>query len=381
MRGLLDLDESSWHELLPDLELRIEGGGDEVLHEGGEPLVEPEMGPPLHRDEVAEPLVRRLVADHDGHPLLGGLRRVCRVDEDTGLPVGDEAPILHGPRGEVRDGHHVVLGEGVGAVEELAVEGEGPDPALHGELALLLLAHGRVHPHLDPLLRLSLHIVELSHHDGHEVGRHHGRPRETDHLASLVLGVGDTVRLRHVGEDDPVLGAADHQVEGRLDGRLVPAGEGLPCVRRLELCDGGVALLAVHGVLGAVEPPHLVVEHAGEGVGQGGLAGAQLVVEADRQRLRLLVQRDLGHEALAAIGVYLGGAHHEVGGVTEDGGDGLLDLDLDLALARESVGHQVRPEGHCVVRGHHAGGQAGEGFRHPQIGRAGLEQASSEREG
>ena len=46
------------------------------------------------------------------------------------------------------------------------------------------------------------------------------------------------------------LGGHDDDVEGRLDGGLVPAGEGLPRVRGLELGDGGESVLALHCVLG-----------------------------------------------------------------------------------------------------------------------------------
>ena len=70
--------------------------------------------------------------------------RLCKSVTDLS-PVGDEAPVLHGPGGEVRNGDHVVLLERVGHVEEVLVKGEGAHPALQRELALLLLAQRGEH--------------------------------------------------------------------------------------------------------------------------------------------------------------------------------------------------------------------------------------------
>ena len=49
--------------------------------------------------------------------------------EQGGLPVGDEAPVLHGPGAEVGDGDHVLLGQRERRVEVSLVVGEdaGPD--------------------------------------------------------------------------------------------------------------------------------------------------------------------------------------------------------------------------------------------------------------
>ena len=61
------------------------------------------------------------------------------------IPVGDEPPVLHGAGGEVRNGDHVVLLEGVGHVEEVLVEGERSHCHLQGKLSLVLFAQRRVH--------------------------------------------------------------------------------------------------------------------------------------------------------------------------------------------------------------------------------------------
>ena len=51
--------------------------------------------------------VGQLVCHHLGHSLLVGLGGVDGGVEEVGLAVGDEAPVLHGPGGEVGNGDHV----------------------------------------------------------------------------------------------------------------------------------------------------------------------------------------------------------------------------------------------------------------------------------
>ena len=58
-------------EVLPDIELGIEGVGGEVFNHAGEGFVEPEVVPPSHGDEVAEPLVREFVGDGEGNAVFG----------------------------------------------------------------------------------------------------------------------------------------------------------------------------------------------------------------------------------------------------------------------------------------------------------------------
>ena len=47
------------------------------------------------------------MSDDGHHPLFVDLRGHPRLIQHGGLPVGDEPPVLHGPRREVRDGYHV----------------------------------------------------------------------------------------------------------------------------------------------------------------------------------------------------------------------------------------------------------------------------------
>lgn len=49
--------------------------------------------------------MNKLVGDNTGHSLLVVGRRLVLVIQQVGLPVGDEAPVLHGTSTEVRDGY------------------------------------------------------------------------------------------------------------------------------------------------------------------------------------------------------------------------------------------------------------------------------------
>ena len=162
------------------------------------------------------------------HPLLAGLTGVGRVHQDAGLPVQDQAPVLHCSAAEVRYGDHVVLGEGVGDVEELRVEGERLDGTLQGKPSLLLLTEWRVDPDIDTLRRLVLNVVELPDHHRHQVGAHHGAGGELHYVAPRVLGVLGALYLRHVGQHHPVHGGHNHHVEGGFHSGFVPTGKGLP---------------------------------------------------------------------------------------------------------------------------------------------------------
>jgi len=51
-------------------------------------------------------LVSQLVGDHGGDQLLLQRGRLV-VDQQAGLPEGDQTPVLHGTRQEVWDGHQV----------------------------------------------------------------------------------------------------------------------------------------------------------------------------------------------------------------------------------------------------------------------------------
>merc|ERR1712012_282226 len=64
-------------------------------------------------DQVAEPLMGKLVTDNCGNSLLIGRARLAVVVQQVRLTVRDQAPVLHCSRYKVRDGDHVLLGQGV----------------------------------------------------------------------------------------------------------------------------------------------------------------------------------------------------------------------------------------------------------------------------
>ena len=51
------------------------------------------------------------------HPDTVGEGALLGVQDQVGFPVGDQTPVLSGPRGVVRNGSHVQLGKGVVDVE------------------------------------------------------------------------------------------------------------------------------------------------------------------------------------------------------------------------------------------------------------------------
>ena len=61
---------------------------------------------PTH--QISEPLMSQLMADHRRDVLLTAGGGFPRPVEEGGLPVGDQAPVLHGAGGEVGEGDHVL---------------------------------------------------------------------------------------------------------------------------------------------------------------------------------------------------------------------------------------------------------------------------------
>lgn len=49
-------------------------------------------------------LMDEFVGDDASHPLLVERGRFLGIVQQVGLSVGDEAPVLHGPRAKVRNG-------------------------------------------------------------------------------------------------------------------------------------------------------------------------------------------------------------------------------------------------------------------------------------
>lgn len=96
---------------------------------------------PFHSDEVPEPLMCELVANDDGNPLFSSCGSILGVDKETGLAVGDQAPVLHGARAEVGNGDQVDLGQGIGDVEVLLIVGQHLGGDFQRETSLILYVY------------------------------------------------------------------------------------------------------------------------------------------------------------------------------------------------------------------------------------------------
>ena len=75
-------------------------------------------------------LVSKFMSHNDCHIFLVAPRRLSLLLQDCHLPVGDQAPVLHGARAEVGDGNHVLLRQREGGVEVVLVVGEDLRPDL-----------------------------------------------------------------------------------------------------------------------------------------------------------------------------------------------------------------------------------------------------------
>ena len=137
----------------------------------------------------------------------------------------------------------------------------------------------------------------------------------------------------------------------------------LPSVSGLELSNGREPVLALHLVLGPVEPSHLVVEDPGEVVGDGGGARGEGVGQLEAASLLVLVQAHL-RANLPCPGPDAAGLDLQVGGVAEHLGDGLQHVGLHHNLPREGELGQVGLELYNIMTWHYIGRQTGERLRH-----------------
>ena len=285
-------------EAHPPLPLGAEGVGDLHLHEGGEGLVEPDAVPPLHRDQVAEPHVGELVGDHVDDVLQLALRGVLGVGEEEGLPEGDAAEVLHRAEREVGDRHEVHGVAGIGDVEVVGQVAQREVGDLQTRSAVRWSFPGgqRIRSGV-PSTSSGFGDLERPDDEGHQVGGHRDRLREphpalpVEHLVGLDGGVRHRVELLVEEERDR---------EPCLEVGFVPAREGPTGIGGLELRGGDHPLDAV--VVGEgrpVEAAQLVVEETTEAQRHHRVARRELVLQRERDPLRLLVDRDGGRPALA----------------------------------------------------------------------------------
>ena len=139
---------------------------------------------------------------------------------------------------------HVHLRQRVGDAEVLLEEIEDLLADLEGEVPLALLPVRGVHAAGDARLRHSLDKVHVTDNKRAEVRRHDAALVEGDGLPAGEFLARRGGRHRHVGHRRHRLRDGEREGEGSLERGLVPAGEGAPGVRCLELSRCHLLLLA-----------------------------------------------------------------------------------------------------------------------------------------
>ena len=311
------------------------------LHEGGEGFVQPDTLPPLHGDEVTKPHVSEFVQHHVGDALHLGERRRRRVDQEVGHPVRDATEVLHRALHEVGDGDHVHLVPGIGDIEVVGEETEPERAGLEG-----VRGEVRVADRIDDSQRYAvdvqrLGLFERSDDEGHEVRRHLHRRREA-HRALTVAEVGIR-RNRRVGVGAQVTRHREVHLVRRLEGRLVPTGEGPTGVGVLELGGGDGVLDARRvGERRTVETVQLVVQDAVEGDLEDGRAYGQPGIKGVGGDFVLLVEAQVDRAMGRAAGGERRGAEVELNGVQLQCGRRLHDVDVDFDATGERGALQIR---------------------------------------
>mmetsp|Transcript_19389 Transcript_19389/g.33318 ORF Transcript_19389/g.33318 Transcript_19389/m.33318 type:complete len:382 (-) Transcript_19389:31-1176(-) len=331
-------------ELLPDVPL-----GEDVLdgqerRPCREAFVEPEVRPPFHCDKVAEPLMGKLVGNDLSNSLLHGGGGVDGIDEHRNLAERDAPPVFHCAGREVRNRQAVDLGQGIGDGEVGGEVREGLKGDLQRKCPEVSLPDRSEDPDRYTLRRGTSDEVELAHDEGEEVRRHDRRPGEPNQ--PLAVGERLGLCLRHVRYGRAVGRHNEHHVERRLERRLVPAREGPTSIRGFKLGGGHVARLSANGVLAPIETVHPVVQDALEGHLQlGGPSGERLGEPQEEVLVLVAHQDDLGRLAGGPFSKnILGGEDLELGSVEGHLSGRNDDLDVDLNLAFESEGGNVRLE-------------------------------------
>ena len=164
-------------------------------------------------------------------------RRPGRVDEQHGLAEGDAAQVLHGPEGEVGDGHEVELVGRVGDAEVVGEEPQGVGGRLEGEGGEVAPCPGRGRrAPACPATSTGVGGLERAHDEGHQVGGHDHGVGEAD--PAPAAGQRASLDLGAVGVGRQPVGDDEGDREDRLAVGLVEAGEGPAGVGRLELGGG-----------------------------------------------------------------------------------------------------------------------------------------------
>ena len=210
-----------------------------------------------HGDQIAEPLVRHFVRDGVGHALLRADRGGLLVDQQRGLAIDDGAPVLHGAGLEVRHSDLVQLGQRIlDAVVVVVVVQDGLRWLPAGSCVRFSLP-GTVQTLTFTPSTVIGDALPVANRQRHQIARHLRRSGELDGV--LVAGAGRVGDDLAVGDRGVALVDDGGDVEGRLVGRLVEAGEGHARVGRFHLRDFVLAAL----VGAQIEAAQLVVQMAG----------------------------------------------------------------------------------------------------------------------
>src|SRR5579859_848940 len=185
------------------------------------------------------------------------------------------------------------------------------------------------------------YALEVANQHGHEIGGHLRRLLKLDRMFRVARA--GSIR-DHSAIRDGVVALVDDESDvkhGFVCG-FVKAGECAPCVGRLELRDGIVALLT----LAQIEAAQLVVKSAVEDNVQLGISGWDVFGYGYRGLVFSLLVSDA-----ASLRLELGGLDFDLRGIQRDASHGLRQLKFDGLLALEGCGLQVRCEGELVANG------------------------------
>ena len=220
-------------------------------HPARKPLVEPQVVPPRHGDEISVPHVGELMSDHALRS--GAIPHGCAVvQQQNGLPEGDETHVFHGSGREVRHADQIELGKGIG-VPEIALEPVQD----HGRAARRKSGESTLAARRDDASRNAgardLRHLEIPDRERHQVA---GQRLGTGEAEYLLLFPTFAADLGPIAESDQSCGYTQRNVEGRLEFWLVEARKGATGRQRLELCEGVPAGAAAtrHGVVHAIQP-------------------------------------------------------------------------------------------------------------------------------
>ena len=191
------------------------------LHKSGEGFVEPCALPPTQSHQVAEPLMGDFMSNHLQTPLQLCLCRLALIDDQVGVPIGDEPDVLHRSRREVGNRDVVELVTGVGDVVVIGQVLESPDcrvQGVAGEVKVPLRSDdsGGNAASVDGFGRF-----ERADDEREQISRHLHRLGKLEFDPAVIQG--SPAQLSCIGVRLEAAGSDDRGLEGGLEVGLVPA--------------------------------------------------------------------------------------------------------------------------------------------------------------